>query len=86
MGWMRSIAAIALALAVTGGGEAAQPSTTAIEAEGQGVLTDDTVSFSKRAAWTDRVECALRAEHREEAAGRLALLWMQDRHVTSLRS
>jgi hypothetical protein len=74
---MRSIAAFALALLVGAGGVMAQPHVAALAAEGQRVLTDDTVSFTERAAWTDRVERALGAEHRDEAAGRLALLWMQ---------
>jgi hypothetical protein len=74
---MRSISGVALALLVAGGGVMAQPHVSALEAEGQRVLTDDTVSFSERAAWTDRVDRALGAELRDEAAGRLALLWMQ---------
>lgn len=74
---MRSTAGIALALWVAAAGITAQSAVDTLAAEGARVLSDDTVSFSERAAWTDRVERALGAEHRDEVAGRLALLWMQ---------
>lgn len=74
---MRSITSAALALWLAAAGVMAQPGIDALAAEGERVLSDDTVSFSDRAAWTDRVERALGAEHRDQAGGRLALLWMQ---------
>lgn len=74
---MRSTAGIALALWAAAACITAQSAVDTLAAEGARVLTDDTVSFPERAAWTDRVERALGAEHRDEVAGRLALLWMQ---------
>jgi hypothetical protein len=64
-------------MSIATGGAMAQPYIDALAAEGARVLSDDTVSFTERAAWTERVERALGAEHRDEEGGRLALLWMQ---------
>ena len=74
---MRSAGGVTLALLMAAAGAMAQSLIDGLEAEGARVLSDDTVSFSERVAWTDRVDRALGAEHRDEAAGRLALLWMQ---------
>lgn len=71
------MACIVLGMAVAAGGAMAQPDVRPIEAAGQRVLTDDTVSFSERAAWTETVAHALAAEREAEAGGRFALLWMQ---------
>ena len=66
-----------LALFMAAAAATAQSTVDALEAEATRVLSDDTVSFSERGVWTERVDRALGAEHRDEVRGRLALLWMQ---------
>jgi hypothetical protein len=74
---MRSIVGATLAMLVAAAAAMAQSVVGELETERARVLSDDTVSFSERAAWTDRVDRALAAAHRDEDGGRLALLWMQ---------
>jgi hypothetical protein len=74
---MRSFVGATLAVLIAAAATMAQSVVGELETARDRVLSDDTVSFSERAAWTDRVDRALGAAQRDEVGGRLALLWMQ---------
>jgi hypothetical protein len=73
--WRVVVAVVAVVLAVPASGS--QSRTVVLEAEATRVLANERTSFAERAALVDSLKSAIEGERDAEAAGHLALLWMQ---------
>jgi hypothetical protein len=74
---MRYVGVTAVAVLLASPVGVSQSGPAALEAEVARVLADERPSFAERAALAAKVSRALAVERQPEAAGHLALLWMQ---------